>query len=149
MLASISPKCSPSYLQAMVLKPFVNREEGDPQRSAGRRTERQMAYYLDRHFREHARLHVLHDVQIEREGAAAQMDHVVVHGYGVADFEAFVGRYGPYGRCRSCSTNTPVRVSCDVCGERVRLQALPHGFEGVCEQCHRRFEVAFGTVGAR
>ncbi len=72
----------------MNLKPFVDREERDPRRSAGRRAERQMAHYLDWHFGKHARLHVLHDVRIEYEGEVAQMDHVVVHGFGLAIVES-------------------------------------------------------------
>ncbi|TVR97253.1 MAG: NERD domain-containing protein, partial [Trueperaceae bacterium] len=72
----------------MILKPYVDREERDPRRSAGRRAERQMAHYLDRHFREHTKLHVLHDVRIEHDGEVAQMDHVVVHGFGIAIVES-------------------------------------------------------------
>ena len=321
----------------MILKPYVDREERDPRRAAGRRAERQMAYYLDRHFRDHAKLHVLHDVRIEHDGEVAQMDHVLVHGFGIAivesksvstsvrinaagewerrwagawrgmpdpilqgerqglvlkrllasrqaelldkllglfqgtfaamaldvyaavsdegtiqrakrgqapramkadaipkavedqvmsyrrdvallnpnlralakaprdfndaellrighflrarstgspdegdaprvvapreaeapppaaaaqsgptrtsvvckrcggtDLEAAVGRYGPYAKCRSCSTNTAVRVSCDECAERVRLQPQAGGFSGVCEACQRSFEAVFG-----
>jgi hypothetical protein len=319
----------------MIVKPYVDREERDQRRSAGRRAERQMAHYLDRQFREHTKLHVLHDVRIEHGGDVAQMDHLVVHGFGVAivesksvstsvrinaagewerrwgrqwrgmpdpirqgerqglvlkrlltsrqdelldkviglfqgtfhamaldvfaaisddgtiqrakpgqeprvmkadaipeaieklvaryrkdarllnpnlrafakaprdfnetellriahflrtrstdatgelrapeageelsrsaapgvaadgnpirssivckgcggsDLDAAIGRYGPYAKCRSCNTNTAVRVTCDGCGERARLEAGPHGFEGACDTCGRRFEVAF------
>ena len=88
MQVSIGTKRSPSYLQGMILKPYVDREERDPRRSAGRRAERQMAHYLDRHFREHTKLHVLHDVRIEHDGEVAQMDHVVVHGFGFAIVES-------------------------------------------------------------
>ena len=84
----IAPKRSPSYLQRVILKPFVDREERDPRRSAGRQAERQMAHYLDRHFGKHTRLHVLHDVRIEHEGEVAQMDHVMVHGFGLAIIES-------------------------------------------------------------
>ncbi len=321
----------------MILKPYVDREERDPRRSAGCRAERQMAHYLDRHFREHTKLHVLHDVRIEHDGEVAQMDHVVVHGFGIAivesksvstsvrinaagewerrwggrwsgmpdailqgerqglvlkrlltsrqdalldkvlglfkgtfgamaldvfaaisddgtierakrgqapqvmkadaipkaiedlvasyrndvrflnpnlrafakaprdfneaellrighflrtrstdvhvepsapepsavprrtavpvvaavatlvrsrvvckgcggtDLEAVIGRYGPYAKCRSCTKNTAVRVPCDGCGEQVRLNALPNGFDGTCDACDRRFEVGFGA----
>jgi hypothetical protein len=72
----------------MILKPYLDREERDPRRSAGRRAERQMAHYLDRHFRDHKKLHVLHDVRIEHDGEGAQMDHLVVHGFGIAIVES-------------------------------------------------------------
>ena len=72
----------------MILKPYVDREERDPRRSAGRRAERQMAHYLDRHFRDRKKHHVLHDVRIEHEGEVAQMDHLVVHGFGIAIVES-------------------------------------------------------------
>ena len=337
---AISLKCLPSYLQCMILKPYVDREERDPRRSAGRRAERQMAHYLDRQFREHTRLHVLHDIRIEHGGEVAQMDHLVVHGFGVAivesksvstsvrinaegewerrwdrswrgmadpilqgerqglvlqrllasrhaelldkvlgvfqgtframaldvfaaisddgtiqrakrgqapramkadaipraiedlvasyrsdarilnpnlrafvkaprDFnetellrighflrvrstnavadppapevrvaashaeqplappgdsstrssvvckgcgganlEATAGRYGPYAKCKSCSKNTAVRVTCDGCGAQVAMSARPQGFEGACSACSRRFEVGF-SAGVR
>jgi hypothetical protein len=72
----------------MILKPFDEREERDPRRSAGRRAERQMAHYLDRQFRPRKDFHVLHDVRIEHEGEVAQMDHLVVHGFGIAIVES-------------------------------------------------------------
>lgn len=72
----------------MILKPYVDREERDPRRAAGRRAERQMAHYLDRHFHDRKKLHVLHDVRIEHDGEVAQMDHLVVHGFGVAIVES-------------------------------------------------------------
>jgi hypothetical protein len=78
----------PERPPAMIVKPYVDREERDPRRSAGRRAERQMAHYLDRQFREHTKLHVLHDVRIEHGGEVAQMDHLVVHGFGVAIVES-------------------------------------------------------------
>ncbi len=79
---------APSYLCRMVIKPYVDREERDPRRSAGRRAERQMAHYLDRPFHDRKKLHVLHDVRIEHDGEVAQMDHLVVHGYGVTIVES-------------------------------------------------------------
>ncbi len=72
----------------MILKPYVDREERDPRRAAGHRAERQMAHYLDRHFHDRKTLHVLHDVRIEHEGEVAQMDHLVVHGFGIAIVES-------------------------------------------------------------
>jgi hypothetical protein len=79
---------SPSYLRSMILKPYVDREERDPRRAAGRRAERQMAHYFGRHFHDRKKLHVLHDVRMEHEGEVAQMDHLVVHGFGIAIVES-------------------------------------------------------------
>ncbi len=321
----------------MIIKPYVDRDERDLRRLSGRKAERQMAHYLDRHFREHKKLHVLHDVRIEHDGEVAQMDHVIVHRFGIAivesksvstsvrinasdewerqwggrwrgmpdpilqgdrqglvlkrllvsrqdelldkllgvfqgtfwamaqdvfaaisddgtiqrakrgqaprvmkadvipkaiedlvasyrndvrflnpnlpafakaprdfnenellrighflrtrstdaraepavsetsgmptrtpthgvepgagpvrstmackrcgstDLDAMPGRYGPYAKCRSCKTNTAVRVTCEGCGEEVRLGVGAHGFAGACEPCGRRFEVGFGA----
>jgi LSD1 subclass zinc finger protein len=68
----------------------------------------------------------------------------VCKGCGGNDLDAAIGRYGPYAKCRSCNTNTAVRVTCDGCREPVRLNTGADGFEGACDTCGRRFEVAFG-----
>jgi len=55
------------------------------------------------------------------------------------------GRYGPYTKCRSLTTNTAVPVSCPSCGEEGRLAVKPHRFNGAGEPCDGRFEVGFGV----
>lgn len=72
----------------MVIKPYAPRSETDPRRAAGDRAERQMAHYLDRYFAEQQRIHVLHDVRIEHGGDRAQVDHLVVHRFGIAIVES-------------------------------------------------------------
>lgn len=72
----------------MVIKPFVDRVERDPRRAAGKAAERQMAHYLDRHFGAHKSIQVLHDVCLEFDGERAQIDHLVLHRYGVALVES-------------------------------------------------------------
>lgn len=47
-----------------------------------------MAFYLDRTFRHDKRMLVLHDVRLAFEGDRAQLDHVVVHPFGVAIVES-------------------------------------------------------------
>ena len=47
-----------------------------------------MAHYLDRYFGEHQRIHVLHDVRIEHGGDRAQVDHLLVHRFGIAIVES-------------------------------------------------------------
>ncbi len=76
------------YHRPMVIKPYAPRSETDPRRAAGDRAERQMAHYLDRYFAEHQRIHVLHDVRIEHGGDRAQIDHLVVHRFGIAIVES-------------------------------------------------------------
>lgn len=72
----------------MILKPYGDREERDPRRSAGRSVERQVAHYLDRHFGDATNVLLLHDLRIELDGEVAQMDHLVVHSFGVAIVES-------------------------------------------------------------
>jgi len=47
-----------------------------------------MAHYLDRHFRDSERFLVLHDLRIEHGGEVAQMDHLVLHTFGVIIVES-------------------------------------------------------------
>ncbi len=72
----------------MIIKPHTSRTESNPRLAAGIRAERQMAHYLDRHFRDSERFLILHDVRIEHEGEVAQMDHLVVHAFGVIIVES-------------------------------------------------------------
>lgn len=60
----------------------------DRMAAAGRRAEKQMAFYLNRAFAEDSVIRVLSDVRVERNGEAAQMDHVVIHRYGVVIVES-------------------------------------------------------------
>jgi hypothetical protein len=72
----------------MIIKPYTPRTESNPRLAAGIRAERQMAHYLDRHFRDSERFLVLHDLRIEHGGEVAQMDHLVVHTFGVIIVES-------------------------------------------------------------
>lgn len=72
----------------MIIKPYVARHETDPRLKAGVGAEKQMAHYLDRHFAARERFLVLHDLRFEFEGEIAQIDHLVVHPYGVAIIES-------------------------------------------------------------
>ena len=80
-------------------------------------------------------------------GHETQRAHVVCKHCGGVRVEARVGSYGPYAKCRTCGMNTAVRISCDGCGERVRLAPKPDGFDGACA-CGRRLEVRFGAGAA-
>lgn len=72
----------------MVIKPYVVREARDPRLKAGIVAEEKMAHYLDRQFRESERFHVLHSLELQHEGDPAQIDHLVVHPFGVAIVES-------------------------------------------------------------
>lgn len=60
----------------------------DRMAAAGRRAEKQMRFYLNRAFAEDSTVKVLNDVRAERNGEAAQMDHLVIHRYGVVIVES-------------------------------------------------------------
>src|SRR5690606_3738427 len=72
----------------MIIKPYVPRAALRARLKAGVAAEKQMAHYLDRHFRESKKLFVLHDIKLEFEGENAQIDHLVVHPFGVAIVES-------------------------------------------------------------
>lgn len=72
----------------MIIKPYVYRAESDPRLKAGVEAEKQMAHYLDRQFRDSKRFLVLHDLRFEHDGENAQIDHLIVHQYGVAIVES-------------------------------------------------------------
>lgn len=65
---------------------------------------------------------------------------------GSADLEPLIGRYGPYGRCRACGTNTTVGRDCLHCKTRMRYERVHGGFAGPCPACHHTSTV---HVGAR
>ena len=60
----------------------------DPLVSAGRRAEEQMAFYLRREFKDEAGLHVLNGLRLERDGDAAQIDHLILYRYGMIIVES-------------------------------------------------------------
>lgn len=72
----------------MIVKAYVPKVVSDARLKAGVAAEKQMAHYLDRHFRESKKLFVLNDIKLEFEGENAQIDHLVVHPFGVAIVES-------------------------------------------------------------
>jgi hypothetical protein len=67
------------------LDPFV---ADDKYAAAGRKAEEQMAFYLKRFFASSPDVFVLNGIRLERDGDAAQMDHLVLHRYGVIVVES-------------------------------------------------------------
>src|SRR6476646_1051349 len=55
---------------------------------AGRTAEEQMAFYLRRSFGDDKKLYVLNGLRLEKDGDAAQMDHLLVHEHGMIIIES-------------------------------------------------------------
>ncbi|MBD2122094.1 nuclease-related domain-containing protein [Trichocoleus sp. FACHB-262] len=55
---------------------------------AGRTAEEQMAFYLRRAFADDKKLHVLNGLRLEKDGDAAQIDHLLIHEHGMIIIES-------------------------------------------------------------
>ncbi len=64
---------------AKELDPF---ESDDPLQRAGRKAEQQLAFYLRRDFAKYSDVVVFNGIRLERNGDAAQMDHLILHPCG-------------------------------------------------------------------
>lgn len=60
----------------------------DKYAKSGRAAEERMAFYLRRFFQERDDIHVINGLRLEIDGDAAQIDHLVVHPYGMAVVES-------------------------------------------------------------
>ncbi|WP_435626841.1 nuclease-related domain-containing protein [Candidatus Ferrigenium straubiae] len=67
------------------LDPFVAE---DKYAAAGQKAEEQMAFYLKRFFAPSPDVFVLNGIRLEHAGDAAQMDHLVLHRYGIVVVES-------------------------------------------------------------
>jgi len=72
----------------MIIKPFEPRPARGKREQAGVRAEKDMAHYLDRYFKDSNQFLVLHDLQFTYDGEYGQIDHLVVHRFGVAIIES-------------------------------------------------------------
>lgn len=73
---------------------------------AGDKAEKQMAYYLDREFGANPNVHLFHDLRMEHGDVAAQIDHLVLHRYGMIIVESKsvtskvrINKHGEWIRC--------------------------------------------------
>jgi len=64
-----------------IANPTKNEIKGDA-------AEKQMAFYLNRQFGDSKDVFVFNDLRIERNGEVAQMDHLVVHQFGLVIIES-------------------------------------------------------------
>jgi len=55
---------------------------------AGRKAEDKMAFYLKRYFENNSDIYVLNNIRLEFNGDAAQMDHLVIHTFGISIIES-------------------------------------------------------------
>lgn len=67
------------------LDPF---QSDDKYARSGRAAEEQMAFYLKRFFERKPDIHVLNGIRLEQDRDAAQMDHLILHPYGVLIVES-------------------------------------------------------------
>ena len=72
----------------MIAKEKTEQPSEDPRRKSGDAAERQMAFYLRRSFGETPDVWIFNDLRIEREGEVAQMDHLVLHPFGIIIIES-------------------------------------------------------------
>ncbi|GGR78671.1 nuclease-related domain-containing protein [Deinococcus sedimenti] len=72
----------------MIVKDLEPQQHTDPLRRAGYDAERQMAHYLKRAFAEDPRKFVFHNLRLERRGEVAQLDHLILHRFGLLIVES-------------------------------------------------------------
>ncbi|MEY2632405.1 MAG: hypothetical protein RIR00_1059 [Pseudomonadota bacterium] len=67
------------------LDPFI---ASDKFAAAGRQAEEKMAFYLKRFFQQPPGIHVFNHLRLERDGDAAQIDHLLIHEFGLVVIES-------------------------------------------------------------
>ena len=72
----------------MIVKEITIPEPADKFGKAGYRAESQMAHYLKRKFDERDDVLVFNDLRLERQGEVAQIDHLVLHKFGLVLIES-------------------------------------------------------------
>ncbi len=72
----------------MILRELDPYTSTDPLAKAGRRAEEQMAFYLRRAFADSPNFRVFNSIRLEREDDAAQMDHLILHRFGIIIIES-------------------------------------------------------------
>lgn len=60
----------------------------DPRQRAGDEAEKQMAFYLDRRFKDKDNVFLMHDIRIEHGSHTFQIDHLLVTRYGISLVES-------------------------------------------------------------
>ena len=72
----------------MIRKELDAFEDAGKYAVAGRNAEEKMAFYLKRYFANNPNIHVLNHIRLEFNGDAAQIDHLVIHPFGMTIVES-------------------------------------------------------------
>ena len=72
----------------MIAKALAPLTTTDRRRQAGHDAEAQLAFYLKRTFEHEPNIHVLNVIRLETRDDAAQLDHLVIHPYGMIVIES-------------------------------------------------------------
>jgi hypothetical protein len=72
----------------MIVKEFERVEANDKFEQAGYVVESQMAFYLRREFKDDPQFLVFNNLRFEKAGDACQIDHLVLHSYGMVIIES-------------------------------------------------------------
>ena len=77
--------------------------------------------------------------------AEAGQARLVCKHCGGRDLDPRIGKFGPYGKCRTCDKNTSVRRDCPSCAADMRYERGAGGFVGTCGSCGRTTSVQVGA----
>ncbi|PZV27271.1 MAG: hypothetical protein DCF12_05150 [Snowella sp.] len=72
----------------MIVKELDSLELGDKFEQAGYSAESQLAFYLKREFKDDPQIFVFNHLRLEKAGDACQIDHLVLHPYGIIIIES-------------------------------------------------------------
>lgn len=72
----------------MIIKKVDEIETNDKFLKAGLNAEKQMAFYLQREFKDNENVLVLNGIRLESNGDTAQIDHLIIHKYGMVIIES-------------------------------------------------------------
>jgi hypothetical protein len=72
----------------MIIKELDRIETTDKFEQAGYRAESQLAFYLNREFKDDPLFLVFNNLRFEKAGDACQIDHLVIHRYGMIIIES-------------------------------------------------------------
>ena len=72
----------------MIIKEVDYIETNDKFLKAGLSAEKQMAYYLQREFKDDENVLILNGIRLESDGDSTQIDHLIMHRYGMVIVES-------------------------------------------------------------
>ena len=72
----------------MIVKDVENIKSSDKYIQAGFSAEKQMAFYLKRAFENDPKILIINGIRLEKDGDAAQIDHLILHEYGMVIVES-------------------------------------------------------------